>query len=85
MKTILAILQLFPAIIAAVQAIENAIPVSQQGKVKLDLVLDTVKTAYDAEESVRKDFSWDKLAGVVVTIVGKVVATFNALGVFKKG
>ncbi len=82
MKTLLAILQLFPFILAAVRAVEEAIPIPQTGKQKLDLVLDAVKAAYDGASDLQKQFSWDKLSGIVVTIVGKIVGVLNALGVF---
>ena len=58
MNIMLAYLKLFPAILAAVHALEEAIPLPQAGKQKLDLLLAMVKTAYDAEESVRKAFSF---------------------------
>jgi hypothetical protein len=84
MKSLLLILQLFPVMLAGVRALEETIPLPQSGKQKLDLVLDVVKTAYESSAELQKEFAWDKLAGVVVTIVGKIVGTLNALGVFKK-
>lgn len=83
MKTLLYVLQLFPAILAAVRSLEDAVPMPQQGKAKLDLVLDVARAAYDASVDLQREFAWDKLAGIVVAVVGKVVGALNALGVFK--
>lgn len=83
MNTILAILQLFPTILSAITAVENVVPIPGQGKAKLDLILGIVKTAYDGAAGLEKSFAWDKLAGLVTTIVGQVVGFLNAVGVFK--
>lgn len=83
MATLLLILQLFPLILQAVQAIEKAIPIPASGKAKLDLILDILKSAYDAGGDL-KQLSWDKLAGIAVVMVGKIVGVLNTLGVFQK-
>ena len=85
MKTLLIILKLFPAVIAAVQAVEEAFPVSGQGKKKLDLILDVIRTVYDGGTGLRKEFSWNKLVGIIIPIVNKVVSLFNAFGLFSHG
>ena len=85
MKTLLTILQLLPAVIAAVQAVEEAFPVAGQGKKKLDLILDVIRAVYDGGTGLRKEFSWDKLVGIIIPIVNKVVALFNAFGLFSHG
>ena len=84
MKTLLAILKLFPAIIAAVRAIEEAVPITGAGKDKLDLILDIIKSVYDSANDLQDEFAWDKLSGIVISIIGKLVSMFNALGIFKK-
>ena len=84
MTTLLALLQLLPAIIGAVQSVETAVPLPASGKTKLDLVLGTVTDVYNAEESIRKQIPNDQLIGMVTSTVGRVVTTFNALGIFKK-
>ena len=61
MNTLLIILQIFPLVLAAVQAVEQAIPLPGQGNKKLELVLDVLKSAYDASADLTKQFSWDKL------------------------
>lgn len=60
----------------------KAIPIPQSGKQTLDLVLDTVKTAYNPATDLHTQFSWEELAGIVVTIVGKVVGALDAICVF---
>ena len=83
MNTLLIILQLFPLVLAAVQAVEAAIPMPGEGKQKLDLVLDVVKSGFDASAGLAKQFSWEALVGVVVPMIAKIVALHNALGLFK--
>ncbi len=83
MKTLITYLQLFPTIIAAIQSLENAIPVPASGKKKLDLLLQIVKAAFDTEESVRREIPWEKLSTLVSSAVNLIVAAFNGLGVFQ--
>ena len=47
MNILLIILKIFPLVLAAVQAVEQAIPLPGQGNKKLELVLDVLKSAYD--------------------------------------
>jgi len=84
MNTFLIILKLFPLILSIVRSVEDAIPLPGQGKQKLDLVLDILKTAYEGSSSLAADFSWDKLVAIVVPMVGKIVDLHNALGLFQK-
>lgn len=51
MKTLLLIFKLFPLLLSAVKAVEEAVPLPGQGKKKLDLVLDVLKSAYDSFDS----------------------------------
>ena len=83
MNTLLIILRIFPLVLAAVQAVEQAIPLPGQGKKKLDLVLDVVKSGFDASADLTKQFSWQKLLTVVVPMIAKIVALHNAMGLFK--
>jgi hypothetical protein len=82
MKTLIAYLQLFPSILSSVQSLESAIPLPSSGKQKLDLVVGIVKTAYDTEESIRKEVPWEKLSALVASAVSSIVAAFNTLGLF---
>ena len=84
MNTFLIILKLAPLILSIVRSVEDAIPLPGQGKAKLDLVLDILKTAYEGSSSLAADFSWDKVVAVVVPMVGKIVDLHNALGLFQK-
>ena len=84
MNTLLIILKIFPLVLAAVQAVEQAIPLPGQGNKKLELVLDVLKSAYDGSADLTKQFSWDKLVAVVVPMIAKIVDLNNALGLFQK-
>ena len=85
MNTLLIILKIFPLVLAAVKAVEEAIPLPGQGKKKLDLVLDVLKSAYDAGTDLSTSFSWEKLLTVVVPMIAKIVDLHNELGLFTKG
>ena len=84
MNTLLIILKLFPLVLAAVQAVEQAIPLPGQGNKKLELVLDVVKSGFDASADLAKQFSWQKLLTVVVPMIARIVDLHNALGLFQK-
>jgi hypothetical protein len=84
MNTLLIILKIFPLLLAAIQAVEQAIPLPGQGNKKLELVLDVLKSAYDASADLSKQFTWDKLVAVVVPMIAKIVDLHNALGLFQK-
>ncbi len=84
MKTLLAILKLFPVILEAVRAVEAAIPLPGQGAKKLDLILEILKSAYDASSDLAKEFSWQKLAAIVVPMIARIVDLHNELGLFTK-
>jgi hypothetical protein len=84
MKTALTILKLFPLILSIVRAVEDAIPLPGQGKKKLDLVLDILKTAYDGSSELSRDFSWDRLMALVVPMIARFVDLNNELGLFQK-
>jgi len=84
MNTLLIALRLLPVVLAAVKAVEEAIPLPGQGKKKLDLVLDVIKSAYDASTDLAKEFSSEKLVSLVVPMINQIVALHNALGLFQK-
>lgn len=75
MSILLQILQLLPLIIQAVTAIEQVINIPGAGQQKLDLVLNTVLAA---------DKSAANLIPIITTVIGNIVSTMNAVGVFKK-
>ena len=84
MPSFLIILRIFPVVLAAVKAVEEAIPLPGQGKVKLDLVLDVIKSAFDASTELTASFSFEKLLTLVVPMIERIVALHNALGLFQK-
>jgi hypothetical protein len=84
MKKLTIILKLFPVILGAIKAVEEAIPLPGQGRKKLDLVLDVLKQAYDASNELSQLFSWDTLIAVVVPMIAKIVDLHNELGLFSK-
>lgn len=75
MKSIIAVLQLLPAIIAAVRTVEEAIPLPMHGKAKLDLILGIIQ---DTGEDV------GALVPLITKAIARIVGTFNAIGIFKK-
>ncbi|MEK7995206.1 MAG: hypothetical protein AAB403_15485 [Planctomycetota bacterium] len=84
MNTLLTVLKLLPAVLAAVKAVEEAIPLPGQGNKKLELVLDVLKSAYDGSTDLAKQFSFEKLVALVVPMIAKIVDLHNALGLFQK-
>lgn len=84
MNTLITALKLLPLVLAAVKAVEEAIPLPGQGKRKLDLVLDVIKSAYEASTGLSKEFSIEKLITLVVPMINQIVALHNALGLFQK-
>jgi len=77
-----AVLELLPAILKAIGALEEALPESGKGKVKLDIIKATVESAY--EKGVNVLASFDAIWPTIESIVGKVVGIYNAIGAFKK-
>ncbi len=84
MNMLFGALKLLPLVLGAVKAVEEAIPLPGQGKLKLYLVLDVIKSAYDASTSLTKEFSFEKLVALVVPMINQIVALHNALGLFQK-
>ncbi len=84
MKKVTVILKLFPVILGAVKAVEEAIPLPAQGRKKLDLVLDVLKQAFDASAEISQAFTWDALVALVVPMVANIVSLHNELGLFTK-
>ena len=75
LQTIIAVLSLIPSILAAVRSVEEAIPMSGQGKAKTDMILNIVQAAGDGA---------NQMLPVVQKAIGIVVSTMNAVGVFKQ-
>jgi hypothetical protein len=75
MNTLLVILNLIPAIIKVLKAIEEAIPMPGQGAAKLDTVIEVLTTT---------DATLQPMIPQIKTTVGALVRLLNATGVFKK-
>ena len=75
MGVLLQVLQLLPFIIQTVQTVEQAIPIAGAGQQKLDLVLNAILAA---------DAGASNLIPSITKIIGNIVATMNAVGIFKK-
>jgi nucleotide-binding universal stress UspA family protein len=85
MNTVLIILKMLPVLMTAVRAVEEAIPLPGQGKKKLDLVLNILRTAYDSGVvDVARDFTWERLVNIVVPMIARIVDLHNELGLFLK-
>lgn len=75
MGNLVIILQLIPALITALKAIEDAIPGSGMGEQKLSAVRAMLEVI---------DGSISKLWPQISDVIGVLVNLFNATGVFKK-
>lgn len=75
MNTFVTIMQLVPAIIAAMKAIEEAIPGQGAGEQKLAALRGMLETIDGSYKSM-----WPQISGVI----GVLVNLFNSTGVFKK-
>jgi hypothetical protein len=74
--------QLYPVLMQIIKSIEDAMPDPGQGPAKLALVKATLENAYNTmgDAKVKFESVWPTLQ----MVVGAMVATFNAAGVFKK-
>jgi len=73
MTIFLTILQLVPALIAAIKAIEEAIPGQGQGEQKLAAIREITETVYTEGSSL-----WPSISKVISILVG----VFNKTGAF---
>jgi hypothetical protein len=74
-QTISIVLSLVPALIAAIRAIEEAIPGQGQGEAKLAAVREIIEAVYGQAFNL-----WP----IIQNVIGILVATFNKVGVFVK-
>jgi phage-related protein len=70
------VLQLIPAIIAAIKAIEEVIPGEGKGELKLRAIREIIEGVYDKAAAI-----WP----AIEKTIGILVGVFNTVGVFKKG
>jgi len=75
MQQLMLIVQLIPAIVAAMKAVEEALPGQGAGEQKLALVRAIVENGYGTISDL-----WPKM----MPIISQFVAVFNAIGLFKK-
>jgi hypothetical protein len=83
MGKLISILKLLPVLLAAIQAVEQAIKGPGKGSSKLDLVLGITQDVFETTPDLQKDFKWESLAVIVPKVVGRIVGTFNKTGVFE--
>lgn len=74
MQKLIQVFTLLPALIQAIRAAEDAIPVPKAGKEKLELLLGVIEDVVGAA---------DDLKPIVARVVARIVATFNSLGLFR--
>ena len=84
MKTFLNILNSIPAVVAAVQTVEAAVPMPQSGQQKLNLILGLAGAAFDVAQAGEEISKGQVLAGVT-ELTNITVAALNAAGVFTHG
>lgn len=84
MNYILLAIKLLPALMTAAATIEAAIPQSGAGAQKLDIIKAAVMAVYDVMPEVQKEIGSSKVLDLCVSIVTKVVAVMNTLGLFSK-
>jgi len=70
------VLQLIPAIIAAIKAIEEAMPGEGKGEMKLRAIREIIEASYDKAAAI-----WP----AVEKTIGILVGLFNTAGTFQKG
>ncbi len=75
MKVLLLVVQLVPALIQLIKAIEEALPKSGQGAEKLTAARQIIEAAYEGANEI-----WPTIEKVISVIVGM----FNSTGVFTK-
>ena len=81
--TILKLLvELLPTIVSIIKQIEAALPESGQGATKLAMARDMIEGAYKqiSDFTIKFDEVWP----TIESVIAKLVAAYNALGLFKK-
>lgn len=81
MKTFLSIFNAFPAVLGAVQAVEAAVPMSNAGQQKMNLVLGAAATAWEISQA-QQQLSKNTMLNAVEALADLSVSSLNAAGVF---
>ena len=76
MSTLMTILNIVPALLRLIVAVEEVFPQSGAGGEKLAMVKNIIQASYDGIS---------ELMPIIETIVAAVVKTANAIGAFTKG
>jgi hypothetical protein len=83
MNNFLAVFNAFPSILGAVQAVETALPISQSGQQKMNMILGAAATAWEVSQ-VQQQLSKNQMLNAVSAMANLAVAALNASGVFQK-
>ena len=75
------ILSLLPAVIAAIKAVEEAIPGEGKGEQKLAVIRGVLEAAYVTADDLTLKF--EELWPALEKTIGNLVSTLNALGAWK--
>ena len=76
MSTLMTILNIVPALLRLIVAVEEVFPQSGAGGEKLAMVKNIIQASYDGIS---------ELMPIIETVVAAVVKTANAIGAFTKG
>lgn len=77
-----AVVQLLPVIVSVVKTVEESLPVAGAGRQKLEMVRGFLENAFVTAGHFGVTF--DQIWPTLQSIVNSTVATFNAVGKFKK-
>ena len=83
MNTFLAVFNAFPSILLAVQAVEAAVPVSQSGQQKMNMILGSAAVAWELSQF-QQQLSKNQTLNAISAMANLAVAGLNASGVFHK-
>jgi hypothetical protein len=75
MQTLLLVVQLIPALISLIKAIEEALPIAGIGAEKLAAIRAIIEATYDGAKAI-----WP----TIETVIGIIVGLFNKTGIFAK-
>jgi hypothetical protein len=76
------VLQLFPLLISAIKALEDAFPQAGLGGMKLGMIRSTLETAFSKATDISVKFA--EIWPVLESVIAGIVTAANAAGVFKK-
>lgn len=77
-------LGLLPKVIELVKAIEAAAPVAKQGKQKLELLKAVIIDIYNESKDDKDGLSLEEVLKLATMLTNRLVAFFNATGIFAK-